>query len=192
MDIVNIKGDLEGTYYLSSQLKRTHHFEYPIVGRSNCGKSSLVNYVVGEQIARKSKKPGRTRSVNKYIINDKFIIADLPGYGYAPIADKEREKWDDLIRKYFEMSNIRAVLWLMDSRNCLNSTDKLMMDYLSKIGYPVVIVLTKVDKIKRGEQSSLVSFVKNSVSVNFIDIILTSSIKKTGREEILSILDKNV
>lgn len=128
-----------------------------ISGRSNVGKSSLINKVLGRhKLARISKTPGRTRSINYYLVDKRFILADLPGYGFAKVSMKERKSWKHLVETYFKrMSKILVVFLLVDSKRGLESEEKMTLDFLSSYGVQVIVVFTKVDRLTQSERAGL-------------------------------------
>jgi GTP-binding protein len=128
--------------------------EIVVSGRSNVGKSSLLNTILGRKnIARTSKEPGKTRTVNFFLVNDRFYLVDLPGYGYAKISAETRKKWKRLILDYFETrESIGGVVQLVDSRHPSMKDDLVMMEKLIERGRPFVVALTKADKVPRGRR----------------------------------------
>ena len=161
--------------------------EVAFVGRSNVGKSSLINAVVGDKnCARVSKSPGRTQQINFFTLSDKISIADLPGYGYAAISKKMRKSWDNLILDYLRgRQNLRRIFLLIDSRHGFKSADEEIMDILDDSAVVYQIVLTKIDKI------SNISGIKQRIEANisthtaaFPEIFATSSEKMIGISEV--------
>ena len=128
--------------------------EIAVSGRSNVGKSSLLNKILGRKnIARTSKEPGKTRTINFFLVNDRFYLVDLPGYGYAKVAAEMRKQWKRLILDYFETrESIGGVVQLVDSRHPTMKDDLVMMEKLIEKDRPFVIALTKADKVPRGQR----------------------------------------
>ena len=127
--------------------------EVAFAGRSNAGKSSAINVIVDRrQFARTSKTPGRTRLVNFFVLRDGERIVDLPGYGYAKVADSMREHWADLMADYFETrASLRAMFLIVDIRRLLTDFDCRMLAFADTVGLPVHVLLTKTDKLKKGQ-----------------------------------------
>lgn len=136
--------------------------EIAVSGRSNVGKSSLLNTILGRKnIARTSKEPGKTRTVNFFLINDRFYLVDLPGYGYAKVSAEMRKKWKRLILDYFETrESIGGVVQLVDSRHAPMKDDLMMMDKLIEQGRPFVVTLTKADKVPRGQRQKTLKILR--------------------------------
>jgi GTP-binding protein len=136
------------------------------VGRSNVGKSSLINYLVNQKIARTSNTPGRTRLINYFKINDNMYFVDLPGYGYASGEKQEVYSWKELIDGYLlNTKQIRAICFLLDSRRSLSEQDKQMVDYLYYYGYPIIFIATKVDKLKKTEFKIAIKKLANDLKI---------------------------
>lgn len=161
--------------------------EVAFVGRSNVGKSSLINAIVGDKnCARVSKSPGRTQQINFFILLDKISIADLPGYGYAAVSKKMRKSWDNLIIDYLRgRQNLRRIFLLIDARHGFKTTDEEIMNILDDSAVVYQIVLTKIDKISN--ISSIKQAIETKISVHtaaFPEILVTSSEKMIGISEV--------
>ena len=163
-----------------------------IVGRSNVGKSSLINLLTNNrQMAKTSSTPGRTRLVNYFNINNQFYLVDLPGYGYHKAGKEHTNVWDKTMNDYFtDNEKLKAVLLLLDSRLEPSELDKQMVQYLAERDIPVVIILTKADKVNRSEIGMAKSKISTELRFNKNRIIATSTLKKQGVEEIANILDE--
>jgi len=147
--------ELEKTIYESQQMETVNIPQIALAGRSNVGKSSLVNRLAGrKKLARISSTPGKTRSVNFYkAVGQEFYVVDLPGYGYAKAPKTEREKWAELIQSYFNANPmVRAVILLVDSRLEPQKNDLELLSYVEALGLPLIAVLTKADKCKQKER----------------------------------------
>lgn len=158
-----------------------------LAGRSNVGKSSLVNSLLGRQkLARVSSDPGKTITVNYYEVDKKLMLCDLPGYGYAHRAKEDTKKWSTLTQSYFGMNNrIKLVLQLIDIRVGVTATDAVMLDYLHYYRVPYMVVATKCDKLNKTELNTNVRrLVKDPNLKHGIDIILYSSTKSIGRNDL--------
>ncbi len=160
--------------------------EVVFVGRSNVGKSSLINMVVGRNVARVSKEPGRTRMINYFLLEDKVYLVDVPGYGFARVPVKEREKWRSMMERYFRerKENIKMVFLLIDSVVGVQPLDERMLEWLQFIGVPFTVVLTKTDKATQRELSRTLRQIRNYVGESAV--VLSSAKEGKGRREILS------
>ena len=163
-----------------------------IVGRSNVGKSSLINLLTNNsKMAKTSSTPGRTRLVNYFNINNKFYLVDLPGYGYHKASKSIADSWDKVMNDYFiENEKLKLVFVLLDCRIMPTELDKQMLDYLASHEIPVVIILTKVDKISRSELGLNMSKISKEIRFNKDLIVATSTLKKQGVDRIESLLDE--
>lgn len=168
--------------------------EIILCGRSNVGKSSFINsFFRRKEIAKISSSPGKTRLLNYYLIDDKFYIVDLPGFGYAKVSKKERDEWQQLINDYLQQSgNIVKAFHFIDSRHEPTKLDMLLHTFLEDLEIPCNYILTKVDKLKQSEIANAKKYIKNAFGNVKIgtDVILYSSIKGTGRKEVLSVLNE--
>ncbi|MBN2890524.1 MAG: YihA family ribosome biogenesis GTP-binding protein [Bacteroidales bacterium] len=169
--------------------------EYAFIGRSNVGKSSLINMLLGRNsLAKISSKPGKTQLINYFIINEEWHIVDLPGYGYAKTSKKNRELFSDMIKHYiFESENLMTLFILIDSRIPPQESDLDFIYNMGANGIPIVLVFTKIDKISKNKVASTVAALKRKLSENWEDfppIFLTSTIDKTGQKEILDFIQE--
>ncbi len=171
------------------------HDEKPqvaIVGRSNVGKSSLINMLTNNsKLAKTSKTPGRTRLVNYFIIDEKFYLVDLPGYGYNVAGKNTSADWDRLMGDYFDNNQqLKVVLLLLDARREASPLDISMLDYLAEKEVPALIVLTKSDKISRSDLNNRIKKLSADLRYNKDRIVSTSSAKKIGAADLGSKLDE--
>ena len=160
--------------------------EVALAGRSNVGKSSFINTMLNRKnLARTSGKPGKTQLLNFFNIDDKLRFVDVPGYGYARVSKKEREKWGKMIEEYLtSRENLRAVVSLVDLRHEPSSDDVQMYEFLKYYEIPVILVATKADKIPRGKWNKHESMIKKKLDFDKTDtFIIFSSVNKTGVEE---------
>jgi GTP-binding protein len=164
-------------------------------GRSNVGKSSLINRLLGRTrtaIARVSAEPGKTQEINFYQVRSDlgdFVLVDLPGYGYAKVPQGLREKWRPLIHAFLTHNpDLRGVVQLVDVRNGPSEDDVRSVDYLAELGIPVLFVLTKVDKLNSREKGKLIPKAIQTLGVDADQVILFSATKGTGRDELLETL----
>jgi GTP-binding protein len=166
-----------------------------IAGRSNVGKSSLVNAVVGrKRIARVSGTPGKTREINFYAIDDSFFLVDLPGYGFARAPDSVREAWKRLIEDYLSNNDrLHGLVLLLDARRGVQEADRQLLDYLAASEIPVLIVLTKIDKLNRSGQARAVGQVRDQLDLPTDQVLATSARTGQGvdslRESLLALFD---
>ena len=164
--------------------------EVAFAGRSNVGKSSLLNRLVRRKaFARVSKTPGRTREINFFKVNDKFILADLPGYGYAKVSKEQKADWRPLIEGYLGRTpTLAGVVLLLDIRRDPNEDDVAMLDFLAEIEVPTVVVLTKIDKLARHVAIERTDEIMKSLSLTREQTIPFSSISGEGRSELAEAL----
>jgi GTP-binding protein len=160
--------------------------EVAFSGRSNVGKSSLLNALVRRKaLARVSKTPGKTREINFFRVNNQFVLADLPGYGFARVAKTTREVWRPLIEGYLRASApLRGVVQLIDSRHPPTPDDLLMLEFLAEIGAPTVVVLTKIDKLRPTELKQRIISLTSALGLEEAQVIPFSTVAKVGRDEL--------
>jgi len=165
-----------------------------LCGRSNVGKSSFINKLFGKKkVALTSSAPGKTRALNFYLAENKFYIVDLPGFGYAKIALKEREAWERLITEYLKVeNNINLAFHLIDSRHKPTSLDILLNNYLRELNIPYIVLMSKVDKLKQSEffaakRNFIKEFPELLFGENFFPL---SSVSGTGKREVENILNR--
>jgi GTP-binding protein len=163
-------------------------------GRSNVGKSSLINTLLRrtrKKIAHVSATPGKTQALNFYRVNDDFFLVDLPGYGYARVPESTREAWAGLIEWYLgESGAVRGVVHLVDARHPPTKHDHRMVEYLAEVGLPVLIVLTKIDKLKRSERERSLTRASQALGVEEAQLLPFSSKTGEGRETLLEALEQ--
>jgi len=169
--------------------------EYAFIGRSNVGKSSLINMLVErKKLAKTSSTPGKTRLINHFRINDEWFLADLPGYGYAKVSKKDRESFARMIEQYGQLrSNLVCFFVLVDARIPPQKLDLDFMEWLGDSNLPFVIVLTKVDKVSQKEKSQHLKLLKHALSEYWEELPLifeSSAVKGTGREEIMGFIGR--
>ncbi|MCL2397360.1 MAG: ribosome biogenesis GTP-binding protein YihA/YsxC [Defluviitaleaceae bacterium] len=169
--------------------------EVAFVGRSNVGKSSLINALMGRKsLARVSGSPGKTRTINFYNIEDTLYFVDLPGYGYAKAPKHEKEKWGKMIEGYLQKrEQLRAIILLIDIRHPPSPLDMQMYEWLAYYGFKMVFVLTKMDKLKRSQVDKHVKIVRTGLGVGTDSVLIPfSSETKQGREELLDTIERLV
>lgn len=186
---------LETVCGITSTLPKNDKIEIAFAGKSNVGKSSLINGLLNRKaLARTSGTPGKTQTINFYNINESFYFVDLPGYGYAKVSMKEREKWGKMIEKYLNNSQrLVLVFLLIDIRHEPSANDKMMYDWIIESGFSPVIIATKLDKIKRSQIQKNVSIIRKNLGMESTDNIFTfSALTKLGKDEIWEFIEANM
>ncbi|WP_026463989.1 ribosome biogenesis GTP-binding protein YihA/YsxC [Adhaeribacter aquaticus] len=168
--------------------------EYAFIGRSNVGKSSLINMITGKsKLAKTSSFPGKTQLINHFKINDEWYLVDLPGYGWAKVSKESREKWGKMIKAYLQKrQNLACVFLLIDSRHEPQKSDLEFITVLGNLGIPFVLVFTKADKQSVNKTQENLAFYKKKLLESWEElppIFLTSSSEKKGRDEILDFIE---
>lgn len=156
-----------GSYVKTPQLPADGRPEVALVGRSNVGKSSLINRLANRRnLAKSSSTPGKTRTINYYLINETFYLVDLPGYGFAKVSRSEKDRWGRMIEAYLhERSQLRGVIQLVDIRHPPSENDRLMKHWLLQAGIPLLVVATKSDKISRGARHKNLAMVRQELDL---------------------------
>lgn len=183
---------LETVCGITSTLPENRFPEIAFAGKSNVGKSSLINGLMNRKsLARTSSQPGKTQTINYYNINGQMYFVDLPGYGYATANEKVKAQWGKLIEDYLHQSKkIRAVFLLIDIRHAPSENDRIMYDWILDRGYKPVIIATKLDKIKRSQVQKQLKLLRESLNpVPGTRIIPFSAQTRQGREEIWEMID---
>lgn len=178
---------------VTSTLPDTGMPEVAFAGKSNVGKSSLINGLMNRKaLARTSAQPGKTQTINFYKINDEMFLVDLPGYGYAKVSQQEKEKWGKMIEKYLHRSKVlQAVFLLVDIRHEPSADDRQMYEWILANGYHPIVIATKLDKINRSQIAKQVKLVKQGLGVDKDTIVIPFSAEtKQGREEIYDLIDQ--
>lgn len=184
--------NLETVCGVTSRLPENDKPEIAFAGKSNVGKSSLINALMNRKAyARTSAQPGKTQTINFYNINDALYYVDLPGYGYAKVSQAEKEKWGRMIENYLKKSRqLRCVFLLVDIRHEPSANDKQMYDWVVHNGYRPVIIATKLDKIKRSQIQKQIKTVRTGLGIGAdVTVILFSAETKQGREEIWTLIE---
>lgn len=184
--------ELETVCGITSKLPDTDKPEVAFAGKSNVGKSSLINGLMNRKsLARTSSQPGKTQTINYYNINNAMYLVDLPGYGYAKVSQKEKEKWGQMIENYLHTSRqLKAVFLLIDIRHEPSANDKQMYDWIVYQGYDPIIIATKLDKINRSQIQKHIKMLKTGLNVKpGTPVMPYSALTKQGREEIWEFMD---
>ncbi len=185
------KAEFQASYGLSSQLPESDRPEFVFSGRSNVGKSSLINKLCNRKnLARVSATPGKTATINFYRVDGSYFV-DLPGYGYAKVSDAERHRWDDLINSYFEAGRQSVLLvQLLDSRHAPSADDMQMLEYLKYYGMPFIVALTKGDKLKKSQAAAVCEeFDAICRPYGCQMVLLTSSQNGLGVDQLRELMD---
>ncbi len=191
--------ELSGVFGPTSKLPEETLPELAFAGRSNVGKSSLINSLLNRKnLARTSSSPGKTVTINFYTVNEEFFLVDLPGYGYAKASMTERAKWGKMIEKYLSTREVlRAVVLLVDIRHAPTKDDVMMYHWILENGLTPIVVATKLDKIKRSQKDKQIKQVRETLNADVdkeiakaIKIVPYSSETKQGRDELLAILEE--
>lgn len=183
---------LETVCGITSKLPETQLPEVAFAGKSNVGKSSLINALMNRKsLARTSSQPGKTQTINFYNINDALYFVDLPGYGYAKANEAVKAQWGKMVERYLHKSKqLRQVFLLVDIRHAPSGNDCIMYDWIMNCGYQPVIIATKLDKIKRSQVQSQLKQIRSTLGMSGDGIIIPFSAEtKQGRDEIYVLLD---
>ena len=186
---------LETVCGYTSKLPKNTKPEIAFAGKSNVGKSSLINALMNRKsYARISATPGKTQTLNFYNINEELYLVDLPGYGYAKVSEKEKERWGKMIERYLHQSKqLKAVFLLIDIRHDPSGNDKMMYQWIVDQGYQPIIIATKLDKIKRSQTQKQLKAIRIGLNVLPGTVMIPfSSETKQGRDELWDYVDKNV
>ena len=187
--------NLETVCGVTSRLPENEAPEFAFAGKSNVGKSSLINALMNRKAyARTSSQPGKTQTINFYKINDAFYYVDLPGYGYAKVSLEAKEKWGKMIERYLRRSQmLKLVFLLVDIRHDPSANDKSMYDWIVYNGYHPVVIATKLDKINRSQRAKQLKAIRQGLGMGAEDILIPFSAEtKEGREEIWELLEQTV
>lgn len=191
MKIKNV--ELQIVCGITSKLPETDKVEVAFAGKSNVGKSSLINALMNRKaLARTSATPGKTQTINFYNVNDVMYLVDLPGYGYAKVSEQEKAKWGQLIERYLNTSKqLKAVFLLIDIRHEPSANDKMMYEWIVSQGYHPIIIATKLDKLKRSQVPKHVKMIKEGLQLIPGTVVIPFSAEtKQGREEIWELMDR--
>lgn len=184
--------ELETVCGITSEIPDNRLPEIAFAGKSNVGKSSLINALMNRKsLARTSAQPGKTQTINFYNINNAMYLVDLPGYGYAKVPESERVKWGKMIERYLHASKqLQAVFLLVDIRHKPSANDKTMYEWIVYQGYRPIIIATKLDKLKRSQVQRAVKEVREGLGLRSDDYLIPFSAQtKQGRDEIWRVMD---
>ncbi len=187
--------NLETVIGITSQIPQNSMIEIAFAGKSNVGKSSLINALMNRKsLARTSAQPGKTQTINFYNINDALYFVDLPGYGYAKVGQKEKENWGKMVERYLRQSKmLKAVFLLVDIRHDPSANDRQMYEWILANGFQPIIIATKADKINRSQLQKQIKAVKQGLEAKKDTIVIPFSAQsKQGREEIYELIDSMI
>lgn len=185
--------NLETVCGITSTLPKNDKPEIAFAGKSNVGKSSLINALMNRKsYARTSAQPGKTQTINFYNINDELYFVDLPGYGYAKVSLEVKEKWGKMIERYLHSSNqLKVIFLLIDIRHEPSENDRNMYEWVLAQGYKPVIIATKLDKIKRAQVAKHVKMIKTGLNVvEGTEVMPFSALTKQGRDDIMNYMEQ--
>lgn len=186
------KAELETVCGITSTLPENLLPEFAFAGKSNVGKSSLINGLLNRRaLARTSSQPGKTQTINFYNVNDDLYFVDLPGYGYAKVSVEVKAKWGKMIERYLKKSKmLKCIFLLIDIRHDPSANDKMMYDWIVSNGYKPVIIATKLDKLKRSQIQKHVNMVREGLGLEKEDVLIPFSAEtKQGRDEIWALIE---
>ena len=170
--------------------------EIALSGRSNVGKSSLINTLLNRKnLARTSAQPGKTQTLNFYLVNHAFYLVDVPGYGYAKVSQKKREQFGNMIQDYLETrANLQGLIILVDGRHEPTKNDVAMYNYALYLNIPILVVCTKIDKVKKSQQNQVLTMLKRKFDLNHdnVDVLTFSSVQKLHVQEVWQWIEQNL
>ncbi len=181
--------ELETVCGITSKLPETEAPEFAFAGKSNVGKSTLINALMQRKsLARTSATPGKTQTINFYKVNGEFYFVDLPGYGFTKADVSTREKWGKMVERYLlKTKNLKAVFLLVDMRHRPTADDTQMLSWIRHFGLPFAVILTKEDKLKKNEKPKALRLIRETLALTEEDTLIPfSAVSKKGREEIYS------
>ena len=185
--------NLETVCGITSKILQSPYMEFAFAGKSNVGKSSLINGLMNRKsLARISAQPGKTQTINYYNINNQCYFVDLPGYGYTTASVKVKEQWGKMVERYLHKTKmLKAIFLLVDIRHEPSANDKTMYDWMVHYGFQPIIIATKLDKIKKSQVQKHMKMIKTGLQTKADTVVIPySSMTKEGREEIYALLDK--
>lgn len=185
--------NLETVCGITSKIPENPYAEFAFAGKSNVGKSSLINGLMNRKsLARTSAQPGKTQTINFYNINEQCYFVDLPGYGYTTANVKVKEQWGKMVERYLRGTQmLKLIFLLVDIRHEPSANDKTMYEWMTHYGFRPVIIATKLDKIKRSQIEKQVKMIRTGLQAGKDTVIIPwSSMTKQGREEIYTLMDQ--
>ncbi len=185
--------ELETVCGITSRLPENAYAEFAFAGKSNVGKSSLINALMQRKsLAKTSSQPGKTQTINFYNINHELYFVDLPGYGYAKVGKEMTAKWGKMVERYLHQSRqLRAVFLLIDIRHAPSANDKMMYEWIVAQGFEPVIIATKLDKINRSQIQKQIKLIRQTLGDKKESVIIPfSAMSKQGRDEIYELIEQ--
>ncbi len=185
--------NLETVCGITSKIPENPYAEFAFAGKSNVGKSSLINGLMNRKsLARTSAQPGKTQTINFYNINEQCYFVDLPGYGYTTAHVKVKEQWGKMVERYLRRTQmLKLIFLLVDIRHEPSANDKTMYEWMTHYGFRPIIIATKLDKIKRSQIEKQVKMIRTGLQAGKDTVIIPwSSMTKQGREEIYTLMDQ--
>lgn len=185
--------NLETVCGIKSKIPENPYAEFAFAGKSNVGKSSLINGLMNRKsLARTSAQPGKTQTINFYNINEQCYFVDLPGYGYTTANVKVKEQWGKMVERYLRRTQmLKLIFLLVDIRHEPSANDKTMYEWMTHYGFRPIIIATKLDKIKRSQIEKQVKMIRTGLQAGKDTVIIPwSSMTKQGREEIYTLMDQ--
>lgn len=185
--------NLETVCGITSKIPENPYAEFAFAGKSNVGKSSLINGLMNRKsLARTSAQPGKTQTINFYNINEQCYFVDLPGYGYTTANAKVKEQWGKMVERYLRRTQmLKLIFLLVDIRHEPSANDKTMYEWMTHYGFRPIIIATKLDKIKRSQIEKQVKMIRTGLQAGKDTVIIPwSSMTKQGREEIYTLMDQ--
>ena len=186
------EAELEAVAVKASQYPQDDTLEIAFAGRSNVGKSSLLNLLTNRKsLARVSGSPGKTRTINFYRVNKQFRIVDLHGYGYAKVSKSMSKDWGPMMEEYFQKRDgLKKVIQLVDIRHAPSAQDVQMYEYLRHYGFDGIVVATKADKVSRNEMQKCISVIRKTLQLKPEDLVIpVSALKRTGHDKLLDVME---
>ncbi|MCO6534939.1 ribosome biogenesis GTP-binding protein YihA/YsxC [Lactobacillus sp.] len=170
--------------------------EIALAGRSNVGKSSLINSLLGRKnLARTSSQPGKTQTLNFYVVNQDFYLVDVPGYGYAKVSQVQRQKFGEMIQDYLETrENLQGLILLTDSRHEPTKDDVAMYNYALYLNLPILVICTKIDKVKKSQENKVIANLNKKLDLVYdnVSVLTYSAVKKTHVKEVWDWIEQNL
>ncbi|NLL70522.1 MAG: YihA family ribosome biogenesis GTP-binding protein [Epulopiscium sp.] len=193
MEVNNV--ELEVVSGNASQFPTSNLIEIAFAGKSNVGKSSLINTLINRRaLARTSSQPGKTQTINFYNVENQMYFVDLPGYGYAKVSKEQRQQWGSFIETYLhERPQLKLILLLVDIRHTPSEQDHMMYQWMKHYGFPIIVIATKMDKLKRSQVSHHIAMVRQGLHMTEDEILIPfSAVTKQGKDEIWEKLDQTL